>query len=180
MIGLCAYDRIHDGINSRRPRQLGKRHVLRQADGRWRAPHAIPAAHRNPPLGTWDWVTQWKATDPSTPHSLPVPPARPAHCLEARCNPPNPLSARGPSSRALSSEPRNSALLQPRCAWCGTCCRKTPSWSAQPGNPPSTQTQKDGRADGCFCRGVSLDLSSSPLDTFPPIGDRSSSCIAIS
>lgn len=58
MIDLSAYDRIHDGINRRRPRQLGKQHVLRQADGRWRAPHTIPAAHRNPPSSTSDWATQ--------------------------------------------------------------------------------------------------------------------------
>lgn len=43
-----AYDRIHSSVSTAAgPRQLGNRHVLRQADGRWRAPHAIPASpHR--------------------------------------------------------------------------------------------------------------------------------------
>lgn len=90
MIGLSAYDRIHDGINRRRPRQLGKQHVLRQADGRWRAPHTIPAAHRNPPikhlgLGHTAQTMGRSGKQLTPPHSLPVPPARlagpSAHCL---------------------------------------------------------------------------------------------------
>lgn len=73
------------------PSQLGNRHDLRQADGRWRAPHAIPAsppqstvqavqAHRIGPHSADRW-NKWKVQVTPPPPSLTARPAWPsAHC----------------------------------------------------------------------------------------------------
>lgn len=108
MIGLVVHnDRIHDRVSTAAgPRQLGNRHVLRQAGGRWRAPHAIPASPPQPTvrhfgLGHTAQTVGRSGKQLTPPPSLPVPPAQ-CPLSEVSCNPPSPVC---PSSWALSSEP---------------------------------------------------------------------------